>query len=93
MRIVDIEALLELLKEEKKSDDCRGFYYSNVCSIIRLLEGLPVLDLETRKSAEWIACDDSHLNKIGLKWECTNCKTVVSMPTRYCHSCGAVMRG
>ena len=54
MRIVDSEPMILALEKEKARDDCRGFWYSTVCSIIRLAESLPEIDATERKKGKWI---------------------------------------
>ena len=46
MRPIDADKLLQVLNEEKKNDDCRGFWYTTVCGMARIVESAPVIDMD-----------------------------------------------
>ena len=104
MRIVDIEPMILALEKEKARDDCRGFWYSTVCSIVRLAESLPEIDATERKKGKWINNHSEHRHTFKcsvcgeyLKPKCViyDSKTHVlldnSMKWDFCPNCGAEM--
>lgn len=45
MRLIDADLIIEALEKEKARDDCKGGWYSTVCSIIGLIEAAPTVTL------------------------------------------------
>ena len=43
MKLIDAEPLIEVLEKEKAREDCRGFWYSTVCSMLKLIKSRPVI--------------------------------------------------
>ena len=99
MRIVDIEPMILALEKEKAMDDCRGFWYSTVCSIIRLAESLPEIDATERKRGEWQITSayphNVHCSECGKRFAQTHWGVWEdgSLPRNFCPNCGADMRG
>lgn len=43
VRLIDANALVQVLKEELDSEDCRGFWNTTVNSLIKIIESAPTV--------------------------------------------------
>lgn len=86
-RLIDVDALLKKLNEEKITFDADVNYF---------IMNAPTVDAASAKRGRWIKVEDDYNNHL---YECSYCHTWTSLPTeevndgniRYCWSCGAKM--
>lgn len=87
MRLIDADALLKKLNEEKIIFNADVNYF---------IMNAPTVEAESVKRGRWIKLEDDYNNHL---YECSYCHTWTSLPTeevndgniRYCWSCGAKM--
>ena len=48
VRLIDANALVQVLKEELNSEDCRGFWNTTVNSLIKIIESAPTVKTEQK---------------------------------------------
>lgn len=89
MRLIDAEPMIKVLEKEKSSDDCTGFWYSTVCSMLKLIESRPVVEVKERKRGEWLPTNQYPFDA------CSLCGGTVDSYDEwdFCPYCGADMRG
>ena len=101
MRLIDADALIELLQAWKCVAQERGAEINNLfaSATIAQVDAMPTIEPE-RKTGEWIGTAyDGYAdgNPVYYEWKCSKCGCIIEEEERptynYCPQCGADMRG
>ena len=99
MRLIDAEPMIEALEKEKARDDCRGLWYSTVCSMLKLIKSRPVIEVKEQKRGKWKHIIDKDWSG-GELYRCSCCNYGYAIGAyhepyefQFCPNCGADMRG
>ena len=91
MRLIDADALIEIIKNEKGDNDehCR------LCldAMAEIVESQPTIEAVPVVRAEWeVNGVNPHNMTIG-NWRCTACDGISLKDSNFCPHCGAIMKG
>lgn len=87
MRLIDADALIEIIKEEKEDNDA----HCRLCmdATIDIIDEQPTVEARPVVHGEWLEV------KGCLSWfyKCSECGMLHEYKRNFCHDCGADMRG
>lgn len=96
MRLIDADALIERINEEKK-EFVNIWYKAGICIVEEYINDAPTVEEISKVTSErtrgkWILPNDCVARYLD-EWSCSNCNHLISHRHNFCPNCGADMRG